>query len=119
MASVENVASVIDGKSVELNAFIDDLGALAVALNGIAGKADVLVGDVSDIVASVDTAVIAGVVSSFNDVLSNINDPEGTVGRLLTDDSIYSSVDELLNDIDTLVRKIQENPKKYIKISVF
>ena len=26
---------------------------------------------------------------------------------------------EILNDVDTLVKKIQENPKKYIKISVF
>ena len=48
-----------------------------------------------------------------------INDPDGTVGKLLTDDSVYKSVDELLNDVDSLVQKIQENPRKYIKISVF
>jgi phospholipid/cholesterol/gamma-HCH transport system substrate-binding protein len=117
--SVERVASVIDGKSDELNSFIDDLGELAISLNGIADKADVLVGNVSDIVASVDPSVIEDVISSFNSVLAKIDDKDGSVGRLLTDDSIYSSVDELLNDIDTLVRKIQENPKKYIKISVF
>jgi phospholipid/cholesterol/gamma-HCH transport system substrate-binding protein len=52
-------------------------------------------------------------------LLENINDPDGTVGRLLTDDSVYDSVDVLLNDVDLLIRKIQENPKKYIKISVF
>ena len=51
--------------------------------------------------------------------LENINDPDGTVGKLLVDGSVYDSVDELLNDIDTLVKKIEENPKKYLKISVF
>ena len=42
-----------------------------------------------------------------------------TNGKLLVDGSVYDSVDELLNDIDTLVKKIEENPKKYLKISVF
>ena len=46
-------------------------------------------------------------------------DPDGTVGQLINNDSMYNSVDSLLSDIDELVRKIQENPKKYIKISVF
>ena len=52
-------------------------------------------------------------------LLENINDPDGTVGKLLNDGSVYNSVDSLLNDVDALVKKIQENPKKYIKISIF
>ena len=42
-----------------------------------------------------------------------------SIGKLLVDNSVYDSVDSILSDIDQLVRKIQENPKKYIKISVF
>ena len=48
-----------------------------------------------------------------------MNDPDGTVGKLFVDNSVYDSVDTLLNDIDSLIRKIQENPKKYLRISVF
>jgi phospholipid/cholesterol/gamma-HCH transport system substrate-binding protein len=62
---------------------------------------------------------IEGVVSSFRELLENINDPDGTIGKLLVDGAVYDSVDELLTDVDMLVRKIQENPKKYLKISVF
>ena len=32
---------------------------------------------------------------------------------------MYESVDDLLNDIDSLIKKIEENPKKYIRISIF
>ena len=58
-------------------------------------------------------------VASFKELLTKVNDPEGTIGKLLVDDSVYNSVDELLGDVDVLVRKIQENPKKYIRISIF
>ena len=74
---------------------------------------------VSSVVGSLSESDIDGIISSFNLLLQNINDPEGTVGKLLVDKSVYDSVDGLLNDIDSLVRKIEENPKKYIRISVF
>ena len=68
---------------------------------------------------TINSSDIDGVVASLNELLENINDPDGTVGKLLNDGSVYTSVDSLLNDVDALVRKIQENPKKYIKISIF
>ena len=52
-------------------------------------------------------------------LVDNINNPDGSVGRLLTEDDVYNSVDSLLTDIDDLISKIKENPKKYLKISVF
>ena len=68
---------------------------------------------------TINSSDIDGVVASLNELLDNINDPDGTVGKLLNDGSVYNSVDSLLNDVDALVKKIQENPKKYIKISIF
>ena len=68
---------------------------------------------------TINSSDIDGVVASLNELLENINDPDGTVGKLLNDGSVYNSVDSLLNDVDALVKKIQENPKKYIKISIF
>ena len=53
------------------------------------------------------------------ELLDNVNDPDGSIGKLLKDDSVYNSVDSLLLDLNVLVNKIQENPKKYLKISVF
>ncbi len=119
MSDVSAIVAVVDGKSDELNVFLDNLAALSSELISVSQKADALVSDVSDVVSKVDADEVRDVVSSFRVLLENINDPDGTVGRLLTDDSVYESVDGLLNDIDTLIRKIQENPKKYIKISVF
>ena len=119
MSSVQSVAAAVEGKSEELNMFMDNLAAVSTKFCGIAESADSLMSGVNAMVASVDVNDINNLVLSFHELLGKINDPDGTLGRLLVDDSVYDSVDALLTDVDTLVRKIQENPKKYIRISVF
>lgn len=119
MKSVNGIASTIDGKSDELVALVDNLASLSAKFSSIADKADGAMTGVSSVVTKIDETDIAGLVSSFKNLLEKINDPDGTVGKLLVDGSVYDSVDELLNDVDSLIKKIEENPKKYIKISVF
>lgn len=119
MADVSSIAADLEGKSGELNDFIDNLAVLSSKFISISDKADTLMTDVSDVVSQISSEDLNEVVKSFRTLLENINDPDGTIGRLLTDDSVYESVDTLLEDIDALVGKIQENPRKYIRISVF
>lgn len=119
MHDVRHLASTIEGRSQELEAFVDNLTGLSEKFTEIAAKADTTVAGTNELLATLNESDIEGVVSSFKELLTKVNDPEGTVGKLLTNDSVYDSVDSLLNDIDELVRKIQENPKKYIRISVF
>ncbi len=119
MVSVGSIASEIDGKSEELNSFIVNLAAVSEKFIAISGKIDTTMTDVSSMVASVSEADIRGLVASFKTLLDNVNDPDGTIGKLFVDGSVYDSIDELLNDVDSLVKKIEENPKKYVRISVF
>jgi phospholipid/cholesterol/gamma-HCH transport system substrate-binding protein len=119
MKSVNGIAGAINGKSEEIARFIDNLEVLSVSLGGMVEKADSLVGGASDFMSALNESDIEALVNSFKTLLENINDPDGSIGKLLVDGSVYDSVDELLNDVDSLVNKIQENPKKYLKISVF
>lgn len=119
MSDVSGIAEGLGGRSEQINAFIDDLGDIADRIVVLTEKADTLVGNLAGITGSVSEADIRELVSSFKTVLENINDPDGTVGKLLVDGSVYDSLDSLLSDVDSLVNKIQENPRKYIKISVF
>lgn len=119
MAEVSGIAEGLGGRSEQINAFVDDLGDIADRIVVLTEKADTLVGNLAGITGSVSEADIRELVSSFKMLLENINDPDGTVGKLLVDDSVYDSLDSLLSDVDSLVNKIQDNPRKYIKISVF
>ena len=119
MADVSQVVANVEGKSKELDQFVDALSAFAGKLDGLAAKVDTTMTGVKDFVGTLNESDIDSLVVSFRELIENINDPNGTIGKLLNDGSVYDSVDSLLNDVDTLVRKIQENPKKYIRISVF
>lgn len=119
MKNVNGIAAAVNGKSSELNAFIDNIVVLSDKLGNIADNADSALAGVSSVVNTIDEADIDGVITSFKVLLENINDPDGSIGKLLTDGSVYNSVDELLNDVDSLIKQIQENPKKYLRISVF
>ena len=119
MADVRAIASEVNGKSDELNLFIDNLAALSEKLAPVMEQVDSTMTSVTSVVNKIDRSDIEGVIESFNSLLKKIDDPEGTVGKLLVYGSVYNSLDSLLSDIDSLVRKIEENPKKYIRISVF
>lgn len=121
--SVSEVAASIKGNTDEIDRFINDLVTLSGRLIDVVEKADTTIDGVNEAVGTVNEKIsdvdLKGVVDSFHALLENINDPDGTVGKLLNDGSIYESLDSLLIDINSLVRKIEENPKKYMKLSVF
>ncbi len=119
MSNLQSLSGKIEGKSDEITAMIDSLAVFSGSLTAIASQADSTLAGVNTAVASLNDADLTGTVASLHQLLNKINDPEGTVGKLLVDDSIYNSVDSLLVNIDRFVDKIQENPKKYLKISVF
>lgn len=119
MADIRAIASEVNGKSDELNLFIDNLAELSERLAPVMDQVDSTMTGVASVVQEIDRSDIEGVIESFNSLLKKIDDPEGTVGKLLVDGSVYNSLDSLLSDVDSLIRKIEENPKKYIRISVF
>lgn len=119
MREVRGVAATVNGKSEELCLLVDNLAGLSSKLGGIADKTDGVMDGVSSVVNTINESDIEGVIASFSQLLENMNDPDGTIGKLFVDNSMYDSIDEVLNDIDSLIRKIEENPKKYIRISIF
>jgi len=119
VAGMETLAVSVSGKSEDLESLISNLTAFSEKFESIAEKADSTMTGVNSIVASISESDIEGVVTSFRTLLENMNDPDGTIGKLFVDNSMYDSVESLLNDIDSLITKIQENPKKYLRISVF
>ena len=119
MASLRSLSASINGKSSEINSLIENLDQFAGKLGSIADKVDTTMSDVTRLVGSLTAEDVNALVRSANELLRNINDPNGSVGKLLNSDSVYNSVDSLLVDVNEIVDKIKENPKKYLKISVF
>lgn len=119
MASVEGISSKINGESDELASFISNLEKISSKLSIMTDKADTTITHINSIALSLDESDLEGLVASFRSLAEKMQDPDGSMGKLLSDDSVYTSLDSLLTDVDSLVKKIEKNPKKYLKISVF
>jgi ABC-type transporter Mla subunit MlaD len=52
---------------------------------------------------------------TLNEVLTKINDGEGTLGKMVNDPSLYNNIDSLSVNINQLIKNINENPGKYLK----
>ena len=52
-------------------------------------------------------------------ILEKINAGAGTLGMLVNNDSLYQNLTSLSGELDLLLKDLQENPKKYVNVSVF
>lgn len=53
------------------------------------------------------------------EVMEKINNGEGTVGKLLNNDSLYNNLESAANDLDRLLLDMRLNPERYVHFSIF
>ncbi|WP_166965266.1 MlaD family protein [Yeosuana marina] len=58
-------------------------------------------------------------VVSLNTVLSGIENGEGSMGKLLKDDSLYSNLEGASLQLEQLLQDMKLNPKRYVHFSLF
>ena len=56
---------------------------------------------------------------NLNKLLIGINNGEGTIGSLATNDSLYKNLENLSHSLDLLLIDVKENPKRYVHFSVW
>ena len=116
---IESISSNLEKSNPEIDAFLSNLNSLSLEITESSRKLNRSLDNIGDITDSLKVADIAGTISSFRDMVEQIQNTEGSIGKLLHSDSLHSSLDSLIDDLNTLIRNINENPKKYIKISIF
>ncbi|HET8860912.1 MlaD family protein [Marivirga sp.] len=123
--TTQNLAK-ISQKQATINAVIDDfkiisatladeksgLKALLQKTNGIADSVNAL--ELARVVNRLDTTLI-----TINNTVAAMQDGEGTVDKLLNDDSLYVNLNQTLVDLDALLVDMKDQPKKYVHFSLF
>ncbi len=56
---------------------------------------------------------------SINELFVGINNGEGTIGSLMTNDSLYKNLENLSHNLDLLLIDVKENPKRYAHFSIW
>jgi len=58
-------------------------------------------------------------ISSVHATMEQIKSPEGTLGKLMTDPSVYDNLNHTVQSADSLVTDLKAHPKRYVHFSVF
>lgn len=118
-ANLDAITGMIRSKGPDMEIFVDNLNSVARKLDSAAVSAGNVLDNAENVTASIRDAGISETIDSLRMLLSKIQDPAGSTGKLLASDSLYNSITSLSNNLDSLVQSIRRDPKKYIKISVF
>jgi phospholipid/cholesterol/gamma-HCH transport system substrate-binding protein len=58
-------------------------------------------------------------ISSLDGVLAKMEKGEGTLGKLMKDEALYSNLSQASKELDLLLQDFRLNPKRYVNVSVF
>ncbi len=116
--NARKVTGALAGQSDDIETMVANLKAVSDRLTSVMDKADSAMTGVQSAADGLGRADIEGLAKALKTLVDNLNNPDGTVGKLTKDGAVYDSLDSVLKDIDSLVKKIEENPKKYIRIKL-
>ncbi len=81
------------------------------------------ISDLSDQLSKIDLITFSNQMTSISQELDNlisqINKEEGSLGKLLNNDSLYNDLSSTIQSLEQLIDDIKLNPKKYVNISLW
>ena len=120
-----NADLAISDLRVKLDGITSDLSVLTAELNRTAPQLGRTIDNLSYISDTLGVS-LPELMSSINNTVREVNgtvaamtDPNGTIGKLLTDSGIYDNLDKSSASLNALLVDLKENPKRYVHISVF
>jgi phospholipid/cholesterol/gamma-HCH transport system substrate-binding protein len=92
--------SLTSDREAQLKKTMEDFASAAGKLDRLAGRLDSL----------------RAVMQSLS---SKVDRGEGTLGKLVNEDKLYTDLSAMVKDLNALIADIKANPKKYLKVEIF
>lgn len=95
-------------------------------VHSITTKVDTMATDLSVLTAKMRRAPVDSMMTDLqqtivqlNKLTAQLNDPNSTVGKLITDPAVYNNLNATINSLDSLFVDIKRNPKRYVTVKIF
>jgi len=105
--SVHNFNRAMESVHTTLDENRDDLEGALESANHALGRVDSSLTRLDDALAGIDR------------VVQRVESGEGTLGRLIEDEALYDELKDTLRETRLLLSDVKENPRKYLKLSIF
>lgn len=104
MASLPPVVGDVKNITANMDSISDDLGVLSAKLKQV--PVDSL------------TADLAATLANLNELSTQLKNPDGSLGRLMSNPELYDNLNATVSSLDSLIVDIKRNPKRYINIKL-
>jgi phospholipid/cholesterol/gamma-HCH transport system substrate-binding protein len=118
--------NTLDNNQAAIGKVMNNMQTLSNSLNDSQTGIKPLMGKINGFADTLSNMQLASAVENANRSLENlnrtlakVNEGQGTLGKLATNDSLYRHLNEAAADLDSLLIDVKANPKRYINFSVF
>ncbi len=124
--SLHNMESVTGNLATTTDQANKLLAELNSRMPGMMTKADNVLANAEEASGKLAKLDVAGTMAKVDATLANVeqltrelNNPNGTVGKLLKDPALYDHITQTVKDADSLVIDLKQHPKRYVHFSLF
>jgi hypothetical protein len=110
----------------KISVILNNLSSISLNLSKSESKINSILSNVSNITDSLSKSQLKSAVANaeksvkeLNILLSKINQGQGTLGKLIKNDSLYINLNKSAEDLDKFLKDIKANPKRYVDFSIF
>lgn len=108
----EALNHLVAGNSDKLDRTFTNLDEMSTNLNKFSDTLSQM--DIKQITTDLET-----VVADFEDISNKLSSGEGTAGKLLNDDQVYTNLERATKQLEQLLQDIKLNPRRYVRFSLF
>jgi phospholipid/cholesterol/gamma-HCH transport system substrate-binding protein len=103
---IRDIVSEFKILSKKLNTTVDEIPPLLESFSGVADS-------LNNIGLSATVARLNLLLDDTADLINSISDNDGTLGKLMKEDSLYQNINKAMLDLDSLLIHMNENPKHF------
>jgi phospholipid/cholesterol/gamma-HCH transport system substrate-binding protein len=122
----KNLDDVMSSREAELKSMLADLSRFSKMLSDKSNKLGTTLDNLQTITDTLAAADLYKTVTNLKSTLERtsqlmdgINKGKGTAGQLFTNDSLYKSLNNGIASLDSLLKDVKANPKRYVHFSLF
>lgn len=104
MSNVNSITSNLEQNNAHISATLENMHAVSDSLKAV---------EFREMLKKADAAL-----SSANQAMAKLNSDTGTVGKLLTDSSLYHNLNKSSVALEALLVDLKSNPKRYVQVSL-
>lgn len=123
---LDGVMANVEKSTVQLNKFMTTLPPIGADARKMVSNLNTVSADLTEIAATVKGLPLDATMknveeasASLNSLMQQLNNPNSTLGALTHDRALYDNFTRSAASLDSLLKDVKANPKRYIHIKVF